>query len=466
MSVFSRSWLIPSDRLRRGLCFLSAALVVVIIGFGFCRMVSAQTIDCSRDAGSLPNPSIPPGTPHTEIPIEHIIVIMQENRSFDSYFGRLNVDGYEGVIDGVTEDMSNPDEDGSLVHPFHQTSYCTKDTDHSWNGAHVEWNEGLNDQFVIRNHTPGTRDGVRAMGYYQREDLNYYYALANRFAVADRYFSSLLGPTYPNRFYLLTGTSFGHIQNDFPPSTREFAQPTIFDQLNTYGISWKYYFSDAPVLGLFLPMFLRNLHKVAHISQFQKDLNRRRLPQVVFLESSFLVGDEHPPSDIQLGQYGVARRINALMRSSYWRRSALFLAYDENGGFFDHVPPPPACLPDDLAPRLTPDSYPADFDRYGFRVPFVLVSPYAKSHYVSHSVYDHTSILKFIETKFNLPALTQRDANANDMLDMFNFSEPEFDAPRLPAATIDWHKLSDCLRGRPLTESEMADLDDVEDIES
>src|SRR5262249_32911002 len=150
-----------------------------------------------------------------------------------------------------------------------------------------------------------------------------------------------------------------------------------------YGISWKYYFTDAPVLGLFLPLFLRNLDKMAHASQFLRDVNRGRLASVVFLESSVLYGDEHPPRDFQIGQASVARRINALMQSPLWPTSALFLTYDEHGGFFDHVPPPPACVPDDIPPRLNPDSYPAEFDRYGFRVPFVLVSPYAKRHYVS-----------------------------------------------------------------------------------
>jgi phospholipase C len=406
--------------------------------------------DCSRPAGSLPDPTRDPGTPDPSIPIEHILVIMQENRSFDHYFGRLNQFGYQGEVDGLTDDMSNPDVDGTPIPPFHQSSYCTLDTDHSWNGAHLEWNLGANDQFVIQNTSPGTHNGVRAISYYDQSDLPYYYGLANAFSIGDRYFCSVLGPTFPNRFFLLTGTAFGHIQNDIPGSTKEFAQVNIFEQLNAYGITWKYYFTDFPYLVLFYPFWIANQDKMAFLPEYYADLAAGRLPQVAFLESGALgnpgvESDEHPPSDPQVGQASVAMRIDALMHSEYWGNSALFLTYDENGGFFDHVPPPPACIPDDIPPMLEPGSYVADYDRYGFRVPLIAVSPYAKRHHVSHEVYDHTSITKFIETKYNLPALTIRDANANPFLDVFDFSNPHFEIPDLPPAVIDPERLRECL---------------------
>jgi len=411
----------------------------------------AQGPECTRPAGSVPDSTRAPGTPDSNIPIENILIIMQENRAFDHYFGQLNQFGYNGEVDGLTEEMSNPDVDGTPVPPFHQQSYCTDDTDHEWDGAHLEWNLGQNDQFVIQNTTPGTHDGVRAMSYYDQSDLPYYYALANHFSIGDRYFSSVLGPTYPNRFFLLTGTAFGHIRNDPNTSQEEFAQFTIFDQLNEYGVTWKYYFTDRPITLLFAPMFLRNIDKMALIEDYFVDLERNRLPQVVFLESSFTgnpSGDEHPPSDFQVGQASVAMRIDAFLQSKYWADSVLFLTYDENGGFFDHLPPPEACIPDDIPPMLEKGSYQAEYDRYGFRVPFVAISPYTKRHHVSHEVYDHTSILKFIETKFNLPALTLRDANANPFLDVFDFSNPQLEVPQLPPAKIDPDKLAECHQGR------------------
>ncbi len=142
--------------------------------------------------------------------------------------------------------------------------------------------------------------------------------------------------------------------------------------------------------------------------------------------------------------------INAILASPQWPRSALFFTYDEHGGFFDHVRPPRACVPDNISPSLSPGDEPGEYDRYGFRVPFVVVSPFARSHYVSHKVYDHTSILRFIEARFDLPALTRRDANANAMLKLFDFKHPPFvNPPTLPAAPIDQAHFqeSQCVNG-------------------
>jgi phospholipase C len=137
--------------------------------------------------------------------------------------------------------------------------------------------------------------------------------------------------------------------------------------------------------------------------------------------------------------------VNALFASPAWPRSAMFLTYDEHGGYYDHVPPPAACVPGDAAPLLQPGDTVADFDRYGFRVPFVLVSPYARPHYVSHRPQDHTSILRFIETRFDLPALTNRDANAEPMLDLFDFSHPALlNPPPLSPVTVDPAQLQQC----------------------
>jgi phospholipase C len=395
---------------------------------------------CQFHAGALPAQTLPNAAPHGgQIPIEHIIVLMQENRSFDSYFGKLP------GVDGLPSNASNPDADGTPVSSFHQTKYCTKDTDHSWDGSHNEYDSGKNDGFVIQNNP----DGERAIGYYDQTDLPFYYDLAKHFAIADRYFCSLLSSTYPNRFYLLAGTSAGHIHNDTGPGG--FRQRSIFDALDENNISWKIYYTDAP-FAIFLQVKNR-VQNQAFITEFATDAAAGRLPQVTFIDPAFtpLLGpetDEHPPSNIQVGQQFVAQVINAVVDSPVWSSTALFLTYDEHGGFFDHVPPPSACVPDDIAPKLDPGDLDAQFDRYGFRVPFVLVSPYARPGYVSHKVYDHTSILRFIETRFDLPALTNRDANADPLLDLFDFAHPALiNPPVLSEATIDPDRAQQCAAG-------------------
>ncbi len=380
-------------------------------------------------AGSLPNPTFSAGTVNTKIPVNHIIVLMQENHSFDNYFGRLSHPNYYGQeIDGSREGMSNPDIAGRSVAIFHQNDLCMADIDHSAAGMYMAWNGGKHDQFV-RNM------GVSAMSYYDQTDLPYYYELANQFAIADRYFSSFLGPTYPNRYFLLAGTAFGHVENDMPQSANDFAQKTIFDVLNQFNVSWKYYTDyrgevdgQPGYLALFGPMASRNTSRIVSLSEYTQDIAQGKLPSVVFLDANETNHEsEHPGLNIQIGQSWVSDRLHTLMNSPYWRDSVMFLVYDEGGGFYDHVPPPEACSPDNINPQA--------YTRYGFRVPFVAISPYAKRHYVSHQVYDHTSILKFIQTKFNLPALTIRDAAANDLLDLFDFSNPRFDLPQFPSTS-------------------------------
>jgi phospholipase C len=168
-----------------------------------------------------------------------------------------------------------------------------------------------------------------------------------------------------------------------------------------------------------------------------------QLPQVAFIDPIFVgtsntENDEHPTANIQVGEQFVQQVVNAVMTSPQWPSSALFLTYDEHGGFYDHVKPPAACEPDDIPPLLASGDVQAAFDRYGFRVPFVAVSPFSKAGYVSHKVYDHTSILRFIETRFDLPALTRRDANARPMLELFDFENPPFlTPPSLPDAPLD-----------------------------
>ena len=428
--------------------------LIVVVAFFVAATVHAQAPSCPFAAGALPAGTLPPGTPHgAELPLDTIVVLMQENRSFDHYFGKLHAEG-KPKSEGEPRKASNPDPTGgATIRPFHQTRYCeVADLDHSWSGTHREWNGGAMDGFTAANQfLPDDPRGSRTMGFYDQHDLPFYYGLYRKFATADHFFCAVLSQTFPNRFYLLAATSFGHIRNDLPPSSSEFAPlgGTIFERLDAAGVTWRIYASQIAFALEFA--YVRNRpNQVVPIAQFASDAQAGTLPQVAWVDPIFLgtetvENDEHPPANIQVGQHFVAQVITALFASPQWPRAALFLTYDEHGGFFDHVPPPPACKPDDIPPMLAPGDEPGEFDRYGIRVPMALVSPFARRHFVSHTVYDHTSILRFIETRFDLPALTARDANADPMLELFDFQHPRFrKPPKLPKAKIDPKRLAGC----------------------
>jgi len=435
---------------RKGLGFLPLAALILFSGCGGTVELSSASNPapaCTFHAGALPADSLSAGTAHgAAIPIDHIVVLMQENHSFDNYFGRLPAFGHPDV-DGLPANAGNPDSNGTPVPAFHQDRYCTADTDHSWSGSHRELNGGSNDGFVTQNNP----DGARAIGYYDQTDLPFYYALAQNFAIADRYFCSVLGPTFPNRMHLLAGTSFGHIRNDLNPTG--WVQPTIFDTLNAHNVSWKVYYNDFSYAGLLFHLSNASRVHLVRFANFMHDAAAGTLPQVSFVDPAMGIVsvelDEHPPANIQQGEQFAAQVTEAILDSPSWPRTALFITYDEHGGFYDHVPPPLACPPDDIAPLLDasdPESdFPAQFDRYGFRVPLLVVSPYARPGFVSHVTYDHTSILRFIETRFDLPALTNRDANAQPMLDLFDFSHAALlNPPPLSPVTVDPAQLQQC----------------------
>jgi phospholipase C len=274
------------------------------------------------------------------------------------------------------------------------------------------------------------------MGYFTKQDLPFSCGMASVFPIADRYFCSAPAQTEPNKRYLFAGTSLGQLNDrlntDLPPNG------TIYHQFNAHGISWKEYYTDVPSLGVFLPLlgqsaFTSNL---AHVDQFFVDAAAGTLPAFSMVEPNYGTTSEEDPQDVQLGDQFVAKVVNAVMASPNWPKTMLIWCYDEHGGYYDHVVPPAAIPPDDIPPALAADDPPGKFDRYGFRVPCAVVSPYAKKHHVSHTVYDHTSILKTVETKWNLPALTRRDANAHSLFDMLDLhAKPAFlKPPKLPAA--------------------------------
>jgi len=463
--------------------------------------------------------------------VNHIIIVMQENHSFDNYFGALPYtpggpyhpgpcrSNDHACTDGLTCFSLggqgglfclnfNFDQAGHLVFSFHEDNYCPgPDLQHSWQGSHMEANLlfpaaarffSLNDGFVIVNaqteQISGTPDFGHndTMGYYTQNDLPFYYALAQTFAMSDRHFSSVVGPTFPNRAYEMAATSFGHVTTGLeilPPgfftggssSGYKPITGTIFDLLDAAGVTWENYFQDLPTSAIF--QGTTPLTHVLPLSVFMAQAQAGTLPQVSFVDPSFepdqvingtiYETDEHPPFDIRAGQFVVSEVINAVRNSPNWRDTVVLLTYDEHGGFYDHVPPPAApqagaLNPDGINPGQCADAsnppaseqpgggqqcteslsdasaicqgltatepYPrfcANFNQLGFRVPFVAISPFAKAHYVSHTVTDHTSMLALIEERFlDGKHLTLRDASANPGLDMFDFTN----SPSLNAA--------------------------------
>ncbi len=430
---------------------------------------------CMFGRGSLPAETLGPELPVADgIPIKTIVVLMQENRSFDSYFGRLGKFMHRTDIESPPDDASNPERVGdpnSPRHPLAHAPYlCSSDMNHEWAGTRLSYNGGKMDGFFQANHMwtdptqPQVSDalstGDRALWWYDERDIPFYYDLASTFAIGDHYHASVLGPTYPNRDYLYAATSLG-VTDDRSANLAGWGPEkdlTIFDMLERRHVTWAIYvdsFPHIPRVGALLGSSYMSRWpsaRLQHMSDFNDQAAAGTLPQVVFVDASINEGvdgnDEHPPADIQTGESFVSDVVHALMTSPQWKDLALFFTYDEHGGLYDHVAPPTACAPDRGAPDFRNNEDRAaggGFDRLGMRVPFVVVSPWAKKSYVSHQTYDHTSITRFIEAKFTLPALTHRDANALPPYDMFDFSRPTFAAPpRLRAAEIDPRGLETC----------------------
>ena len=403
---------------------------------------------CRYRAGELPGITLAKTDPvGTEIPIDTIVVLMFENRSFDHIFGDLGATQPEADV--APADAMNLDSGGHPIRRFHDTEYCFGDTNHEWSGSHGQWNGGKMDGFVRTNEGfMGATDGVRAMSCYTAADLPTFHFAADTFAVADRYFCSLLGPTFPNREYLYAATSFGTTNGQL---FKDY-HPTLLDALSDSNVPWRVYYEVIPGPGMFLETLSRTLpDHFDKLPYFFEAAAAGTLDNVVFVDPDLKNewgggNDMHPPGDVQNGDAFLTRVIEALIRSPQWPRIALFVTFDEHGGLYDHVPPPPACPPDDLLPIVSDPLGPFDakFDRYGFRVPAIVISPWAKPHFVSHRIYDHTSIARFIEARFRLAALTARDANADPMLDMFDFSRPALMVPPLPAINVDAVKLQAC----------------------
>jgi phospholipase C len=389
-------------------------------------------------AGDRPYPNLPSGT-ESFPQLQHIVVLMMENHSFDNHFGALRRRGVNGLTFGSNGQAtnSNPAPGGGLViaSPAPSTCQAGSTISQSWDASHQSWDGGRNDGFA-------KTCGPQAMSYYTRAQLPFYFGLASTFPVCDRYFSSVMAQTYPNRRFLLAGSAFGMVGDPLPSPTDANPRPqgfgTVFDMLNAYGITWRDYFVDLPTAGLFPYVVEQNPGNVVPVSEFFTDCAAGTLPQVSLVDPESFEGSEENPQDVQTGAYYAYQVINAVMNSPAWPSTALILTFDEHGGYYDHVPPVPAVPPDGIPPSVPAgDTYGDLYSWTGFRVPTVVISPWARQNFVSHAVYDHTSILRTIESKWNLPALSNRDANANPMLQCFDFGLPAFlKPPALPPALL------------------------------
>jgi phospholipase C len=401
----------------RGAAALTGGLMVSDGLFGWTRALGT-----SLPIGGLPLPLPNPNN----APVDNIVVLMMENRSFDHYFGWVTGTNQQKYPD--------PDAGGVLVDTHHLSADYRgcghPDPDHGWTGGRAEMANGFlagrNDEF--------------ALGYYQAEDVELYAKLAGNFTLCDNYFAALMGPTYPNREYMHSAQSGGLKTNVLPPQVpgqeTGFTWTTIWDRLEAAGVPWGYYFVDLPAIALWGQRLAKGAH---HIEDFYADAAAGTLPNVVFVDPGFTTGyrtDEHPHGDMRAGQAFSYNIVKAVLSSPVWPRTAMFLNYDEWGGFFDSVQRPPR-MPDALDTVDDPGGI-DDFGQLGFRVPCTVMSPYSRQGALASTIapagrfYDHTSILKLIEWRFGLEALTVRDAAAANIVELLDFGQ----APRLDVDEI------------------------------
>jgi phospholipase C len=385
-------------------------------GAAFGLIAVGCTGDESGPQGGMTDPKLLDG-------IDTIVVLCMENRSFDHYLGSRLLD--EGrAIDGLTGDESNPAPDGSTVPVYRMDEFATEDISHDWEPCHQQWNHGANDGFVKAHAGPNQND---PMGYHDRNQLPATYQLADAFTVCDRYFASVMGPTWPNRFFL-----HGASSNGLKTNTRISNFKNIWSSLETAGVSSMNYFHDVPwaVAGY------QRLHGGSPIENFFEQARLGTLPQYSLLDPQFFgvgANDDHPNHDPMLGQALIASVFAALAQSPQWNRCLFVLTYDEHGGFYDHVPPP----------RITSDTIP-DFQQLGFRVPTIIAGPRVFKSATVGATFDHVSILSTLTNRFKLPVLNTRVAQTGDLTPCIDPSVSRVrPAPQFDPVEISVTKLAD-----------------------
>jgi len=369
--------------------------------------------------------------PASESGIDHLVVVMMENRSFDHFFGWIR------NADGKQAGLSYIDPNGTAHATYHLANDFIgcghPDPDHSYQGGRLQYDSERMDGFLL-----DARNDIYALGYYTKPDRPFHNSLATHYTICDRYFCSFLGPTFPNRMFSHAAQT-DRLSNTFTLSTL----PTIWDRLAAAGVSGTYYFSNLPFLGLWGPKYISISRPY---QQFLLDAAAGTLPSVSFVDPRFTLtdtgdgNDDHPHADIRAGDQFLAETFFAVANGPLWPRTVFVITYDEWGGFFDHVAPPRVAAGNQVDSDLVGGNA-----LLGFRIPVCIASPFSargpgndqnnrQSSRVVSSLFDHTSILKFIEWRWQLSALTARDASSSitNLAHALKFDHPDFSVPELP----------------------------------
>jgi len=419
---------------RQFLAGLGASLGAVSIGCGDNRAAPPEGVDAAQGSpdaavNAVNTCAVPSSRAAKELlaGIETIVVLCMENRSFDHCLGSLRLVEGRADIDGLTGVESNPDRDGNPIAVHRIGELISSDPPHNWGAAHRQWNNGANDGFV-QAHAGAFQTDV--MGYRIREQQPVTYALADAGAVCNRWFSSCLGPTWPNRAYLHAATSAG-MKQDLPML---FLSPTIWDRLAGAGIGGINYYHDIPwALGAF-----GRTSGFAPVERFFEDAAAGTLPPFAVIDPAFFGGganDDHPTHDSSLGQALIASVVAALGASPQWNRCLFVLTYDEHGGFFDHVAPPA------LSAQVESDP---EFRMLGFRVPSLVIGPHVRRGCAVNTVLEHSSVIATVSRRFGLEPLSPRDAAATDLsscIDPQRLGAP-LSPPAIPVIEISEQRLA------------------------
>jgi phospholipase C len=340
-----------------------------------------------------------------QIPIKHLFIIMQENHTFDNYFGTYP--GANGIQNAVPQRAPN----GTLIKPFeiNTTEIPTVPNllCHAASCARAAYDGGKMDGFVM----PKAENTTQTMGYFNPKLIAYYWDYASQYVLLDNLYSSFMGPSFPNHIYMLAGQSGGVTGDNYSAT---FSFPTIVQELESKNVSWAYYAGGhiGPNGWNPLPSDIpyRDTHPqlqgLRESVDFPADVARPGFPSVVWIMPEQDNLSEHPPYNVTAGEMTVVNEINDIMKSQYWNSSAIFVTWDDYGGWYDHMAPPQV------------DQY-----GFGFRVPGLIISPFAKHGYIDSTMNEFTSTLKLIETIYHLPSMTARDANANGLLEAFDFNQ-------------------------------------------
>lgn len=393
----------------RKLALVSAVAAVAVVGIVLVATFGLPGIFRPGPSGCRVTWQV---APRTSTPIEHLFVIVKENHAFENYFG-----GFPGVL-GNPPNGTFPVTFGAnaTVHPFPLPGYSTPDLPHDGGSGLVDYNNGQNNLFVAQASALGAASPEDAVGYYGNVQIPDYYTYAREYALGDHFFTGVLGPTFPNRVFDLSAYT-GSWNADTSPPANVTDQPTVLDQLTQAGVPWYYDYEGYPLALApeWFPSVVQNpcsSGRIAPAGGLTRQLSGASPPSVVFLDpSNSLSVSEHPPENVTVGEAWTVAAVNAIFSSPVANSSAVLIFFDENGGFWDPVPPP-----------LTSTG------RDGFRVPFLVLSPWTPVGTVCSTVLDPAAVLAFIDQNWNLPALNARVGSAANLSCFFHFNAP----PRAP----------------------------------